>query len=442
MSNNAFINFLFNADGATKGIVAFQNDFVHAIETMTSSATKLMTGFGDILGNTISPKKFFSDIMEMRRVSEAYKVPIEQISKMNNLLHIFGGNTQDTIGLIEGMGNSIAQVLKGQNADYFGKFGIEITDSSGKTKNPIQILQEIRKRYQSMNQEGQQALLSHFGLAGNKAIVEYLSAEENYLAKFTGLVDGLTYTDKETSERMKRISDSMGALSLLWNNTYNDLANSPLGELIDGLAKSITDYATASPENAEKIKKVMSAIMVAGVVINQLPRYIPLFKFIAGFASSTAALVALGVALGYIAYQALGGYEGIDNLLKSWDEWIAKVKKDHPVLGKALEIIKEIAAWILDPVGQLGKVADSLEEKFSIKLPNSLDQFIRIGKVDMAKAYEEANKRFSGQPFENEKTTSSEKNEINGKIVVDVTADGKPLRTVEYDVASSVRRGA
>lgn len=179
MANTAIIDFIFNSQQAMRGISKFKEKLSQTMDAIANSASGKMGALGTALIGFGSIKSMLSEVKKVADFSTIYGKNIEAISSFNNLMAQFGGNTDESLQVYGQLQDALTQLRTSASGAYKAlatKLQINFWDeTAGRFKNSAQILQEIRKNWHRLSEEGKQDALKTLGI-NLPAVRRYLEA--------------------------------------------------------------------------------------------------------------------------------------------------------------------------------------------------------------------------------------------------------------------------
>ncbi len=110
MANTAIIDFIFNTQGAMRGIDQFKEKLGKSVDAIVNSTSGKLGAIGTTLLGFASVKSMFQEVQKFADFSTLYDKPVEDLSRFNNVLAHFGASTSDTLSTLGQMEDALTEL--------------------------------------------------------------------------------------------------------------------------------------------------------------------------------------------------------------------------------------------------------------------------------------------------------------------------------------------
>lgn len=185
MANTAIIDFLFNSQGAMKGISEFQEKLSKSVDAIVNSTTGKLGAIGTTILGFASMKSMFQEVQKFADFSTMYDKPVEDISRFNNVMAHFGASTEDTLSTLGQMEDALTELRTNASGAYkslAARLKIDFIDSTtGRFKDGVTILKQIRGEWGRLSNSAKQDVMNKLGIR-LPAVKRYLDASAAEMA--------------------------------------------------------------------------------------------------------------------------------------------------------------------------------------------------------------------------------------------------------------------
>lgn len=335
MSNNAIINFLFNSQGAVTELDKFKKSFGNAIDSIKESAAVKLGALGTIIGGAFSIKEFVEHMKVISDLKTKYQtlMSVADISKFSNLIELLGGTDKEATDILDKTQKALFDLIEMPSKFPEKLRGVisPIDDLTGKMKTPMQYLKELREviKREDWGEKDINNALESLGIYSN-ATKRFMTLSEEEFTGFENEANKMWVPSDDDIKRMTRFRTSVTRLKNAFRALGGKLLELGLGDLID-LVTDVLDYLTKK-DWGEVIDDITSTV---------------------------------------------GKYQDkLDEYLESYNKWVEKVSKKHPLAGSFLKQFGKLVDDMLHPIEALTKAYNNLASVFGwdrIELDEEVD---------------------------------------------------------------------
>ncbi|MFV0627047.1 MAG: hypothetical protein ACK5N8_06850 [Alphaproteobacteria bacterium] len=217
MEKELVVKFILKAQEAKKEIDEVRNKIKSAKEEIKSSFVAKAGGLVAGLVSIKAIKDVYQETLKLSQVSEAFNLPVEQVSKFSNLLSMLGGDSSEAVSALESLGSAIDDYrAKGQGAlvDTAGRVNISLFKKDGGVKNQLDLLRDLRGQLGKMRPDQQRTILKDMGIY-SVALLRYIRASnEEFNKAISGaekmgvITEGIKDTTIRTQVILSRLRQS------------------------------------------------------------------------------------------------------------------------------------------------------------------------------------------------------------------------------------------
>ncbi len=295
MANTAIIDFIFNSQGAMKGIAQFQEKLGRSVDAIVSSAAGKMGALGTALIGFSSVKSMISEVKKVADFSIIYGKNIEAISSFNNLMAQFGGNTEESLQVYGQLQDALTQLRTSASGAYKAlatKLQINFWDeATGRFKNSAQILQEIRRNWHRLSEEGKQDALKTLGI-NMPTVRRYLEASNEEMREAVDLASRMPKLTDKSVKSLQRVERAWAII----RGSFIQVG----GVILESLSQPIEYLGQASEWLANQSEGVRSSIVGIVAALGMLAPILKLATFL------TSGMGLAFKALGFVAANIFG----------------------------------------------------------------------------------------------------------------------------------------
>ena len=458
MAHEAIINFLFNSEGAIREIDNFKSRFSQALDGLADTASNIgkIFGVGGGLASFFSIKDFMEHIKLIGDLNVAYSnLPIEKIGRFSNAMELLGASDEEVISSLTSIQKLTANV-KATGQGWPGLLNVLIgspTKANGQMKTSLEILEELDegiRRYEEAGKkldEGQiNKLLEDLGFSGSAftAMKRYLAQSAEERKKFEKRLDTLWTPSEEDVKLQRDFADSLNELRIRFRELGKVLLDLGLGKIINGITEAIKKFNEASPETQKAILGITASLILLKPGIKSLKGLKNLLSLGGGVLGPWILLGAVYLA---IANNIGGSKDALDEWLKTYNDWVAKLEKDHPFLAEFAKQIGDLGQAILHPIDTLKEHWEAMTKAFRELMDMVPDFLWDKNKGNTEKGFKLVDKmlEFSGAQVvkvppqaEDEKVNNSKSLVFNP--IYNITVEGNMDEETAYKLGGYVNR--
>lgn len=210
----AVINFLVNTEDAKKKINNFKQDFKSKVEDIKNSFTLKAGSLAGALFGANAIREVYNQTKALSEISDKFKLPVEEVSKFNNVLSMFGGDANNTISTINNLENAIVELRTtggGALRNVANQIGLSLFDKQGNIKNSINLIEDLREKFKGLNQSAQLKVSQELGLSDPVSLRLLRASDEEY-KKILDKSKNMSVVDKQTKETVLEIQQSLARM--------------------------------------------------------------------------------------------------------------------------------------------------------------------------------------------------------------------------------------
>lgn len=282
----ANITLNFNSENALKQAEKTKDKFSDVSNSIKSSFTKTGLSVAGSLLTGFSMKKAYEETLKLSNLSEKFNLPIEEVSKFNNLMSQFGGNTNSTESALSNIQNAIIDLaMNGSGAlkELGGRMALNPFKENGELKNSLEIIKEIKRVFNDLDPKGQIKLLDSL----NMNTPEYLRLFRSNKEEFNKTV--------ENASKMMVITEKQAENTIRLQRTLASIKQSFIGigasslEMINPLIDGVDWVLQKFNGLDDSLKKAISSAVALGGTVKAI-------QFSSSFMSGLAGLGATATA--------------------------------------------------------------------------------------------------------------------------------------------------
>lgn len=202
----ANITLNFNSENALKQAEKTKDKFSNVSNSIKSSFTKTGLSVAGSLLTGFSMKKAYEETLKLSNLSEKFNLPIEEVSKFNNLMSQFGGNTNSTENALSNIQNAIIDLaMDGSGAlkELGGRMALNPFKKNGELKNSLEIIKEIKRVFNDLDPKGQIKLLDSLNMNTPEYLRLFRSSKEEFNKTLESASKMMVITEKQAKNTIK-----------------------------------------------------------------------------------------------------------------------------------------------------------------------------------------------------------------------------------------------
>lgn len=379
MAHEAVINFIFNSKEALRELSSFSDKFTGTIERLSNSSIAKFGRIGAVLGSIFSVKGFYDHTKAIGDLATLYDhLPIEQISKFSNEMELLGSTDEEAVHTLENLEKKLTELRKGGNwSGLLNYWNIGPLKENGQMKSSIEIFQQVVDKVRELKKEGESIdsgslndMFSEIGL-DRRGIISFrrlIEMSDEELEEFNKRVREMGTDTKETYNNFTRLQRAFSDFRIRVRNVGNALSKTFLPDLVEGINKLLDKFIQLDTTTQNWIIGGMGLLVF-------LPQIIGLFKGLSavlGLLYAHPIIFLLGTIIA-LATNLGGCRDKLDELHKSFDDWINSIRKDHPYLATFFDFLSGAIEGILHPIETVKKAWSDLKKKFGFGDDGDID---------------------------------------------------------------------
>lgn len=229
-----------------------------------------------------SMKQAYDDGLKLANLSDKFTLPIEEVSKFNNILSLFGGNADSAEQALDSMSSAIMELKTtggGALKNIASQTGISLYDMNGNIKDGIELFESLRQSFKKLNKDGQIKVANELGLNSPEYLRILRASDEEY-AKMVDEAKNMTIMTEKQKENTLKLQRTFASIKSSFTGVGISLLEgaTPFIEVLDKGLK----YFNSLDEETKKI--VATSLLLA-------PTLSPAFKILKGIAGFTPSIV-------------------------------------------------------------------------------------------------------------------------------------------------------
>ena len=379
MAHEAVIDFRFNVIEALRQLSSFSDKFTSTVDKLSNSSIAKFGRIGAVLGSVFSIKGFYDHTKAIGDLATLYDhLPIEQISKFSNEMELLGSTDEEAVQTLENLEKKLTELRKGGNwSGLLNYWNIGPLKENGQMKSSIEIFQqvvdkvrELKKKGESIDSGSLNDMFSEIGL-DRRGIISFrrlIKMSDEELEEFNKRVREMGTDTEETYDNFTRLQRAFSDFRIRVRNVGNALSETFLPDIVEGINKLLDKFIQLDTTTQNWI--------IGGIgLLVFLPQVIGLFKGLAavlGLLYAHPIIFLLGAIIALTTN--LGGCrDKLDEVRKSFDDWINSIRKDHPYLATFFDFLSGAIEGILHPIETVKKAWSDLKKKFGFGDDGDLD---------------------------------------------------------------------
>lgn len=383
MANEAVINFLFNSQGAIRELDNFKSKFSSVVDGIENSAIGKFTAIGSAIAGAFSIKSFVDYTKTMADFSMMWRsMPIEKVSRFANLMQLMNRKADfkesvSALGALQQRLNDFRE-NPSNRPKLWDVLGINLTDSQGRFKNALEIMDELiikYREYQKNAKEGERIddsmvtdLLQNMGLSEPMivAMKRRMNQSEDDFEEYSDKLGKMFEASAGDYETIEKFNESITRLENSFRKFGKSLLeNSFIKDIIEGITKALNKFNELPEDTQKKIFGVAFAFMTLG----------PAIKILKGVGWLINPWVLFAGLIVAVANNVGGLKDKLEEFKKKYDDWASEIEKEHPILGKLFRQFGDIIDAVIHPIDNLKKAWADLKKEFDF-VPDWLDKVV------------------------------------------------------------------
>lgn len=207
---DAVLNFFVNTNEANKKLTAFKKN----VEEIKKSIVGKLGAFGTALFGAGAIREVYQQTKALSNLSDKFNLPIDEVSKFNNILSMFGGSTEATINSLSGLEQAITELRTtggGALKQVAQQIGLSLFDSQGQIKNSIDLIQDLRQKFKGLNEDAKLKVSQELGI-GDAATLRLLKASDKEYADMLTKSKQMSVVDERTKQTVLAIHRTLASM--------------------------------------------------------------------------------------------------------------------------------------------------------------------------------------------------------------------------------------
>ena len=361
MSLEAVMTFMVNTKAALKEISDFKAKVKNATDEMRKNALSSILPAAGAFGGFKALKDVYDTTRKLADFSERFTLPVEDVSRFNNVLSLFGGTTETAVSNLGKLEQAIVDLRTtggGALRTVANQIGLSLYDNEGKIKGSLEMLESLREKFKDLSEFQQLKVAQELGL-DDPATLRMLRASEEEYAKMAAEAEKMNVIGSDTARKVQTLNRLLATMRASWQGvgaTVLGVVLKPVEMLSDAMR-----WLNNQSEDTQKI------ILGVSAAIFGLAPAISVISYIAnGFSALSGVLGILATALTavpvvtFFAAIAAGVYY-LDDITEAID----RLTSQGTPLSNFFKSIKESVETILEPIQMIGAGFGWLTAKLS-----------------------------------------------------------------------------
>ncbi len=442
MSLEAVMTFMVNTKAALKEIKDFKTKVKNATDEMRKNALSSILPAAGAFGGFKALKDVYETTRKLADFSERFSLPVENVSRFNNILSLFGGTTETAVADIGKLEQAIVDLRTtggGALRTVANQIGLSFYDNEGKIKGSLEMLDGIREKFKELSEFQQLKVAQELGL-DDPATLRMLRASDEEYAKMTAEAEKMNIIGSDTARKVQTLNRLLATMRASWQGigaTVLGVVLKPVEMLSDAMR-----WLNNQSEDTQKIiLGVSAAIFGLAPAISVISYIVNGFSALSGVLGILAAALTAVPVITFLAAIAAGVWY-LDDITTAIDRLTSK----GTAVSNFFKSIKESVADILKPIQKLSEGIGWLMGKLSatgvakpIEQMSDAEYAEEYGvSIDRAKEIRENRRRFMA---EGETLPTSGERRVMQSQTQNVSADNSS-RTIVQNITVNADSGS
>lgn len=354
MANKAFIDIIFNKEGALKSLSDFHKKIDNTFSAIQNSTTAKMAGVLGAITGGLSIKKVYDEARRIGNFSDMFNVDVSKVSVFANTLSKFGGNSETAVNGLKTIQQAIVDLrttASGPLKTVGAQIGLNLYDQFGNLKDSVGVMDELREKFKLLESDAAKAKIAQELGLGDPAFLRMLKSTDAEYANIREEASKYGVLTKDNWATVRRFDQSLASL----NQSFLALGVALIGK-VEPAIKLIADGFDWLARSEDWVKEI---VVWGGIATTALWPVVSVIKGIGGALKAVGALavghpvIALLVALGAGAAYA-------------YNKW----KPVRDFFSEFLGMLKDGFSWVAEKIQPLVELSKDLANAF-----NSLNPF-------------------------------------------------------------------
>lgn len=439
MSLEAVMTFMVNTRSALKEIKDFKAKVKNATDEMRKNALSSILPAAGAFGGFKALKDVYETTRKLADFSERFTLPVEDVSRFNNVLSLFGGTTETAVSDLGKLEQAIVDLRTtggGALRTVANQVQMSLYDNEGEIKGSLEMLESLRKNFKKLNPFQQLKVAQELGL-DDPATLRMLRASDEEYAKMTAEAEKMNIIGSDTARKVQTLNRLLATMRASWQG----IGATVLGVVLKPV-EMLSDAMRWLNNQSEDTQKIILGVSAA---IFGLAPAISVISYIAnGFSALSGVLGILATALTAVPvvtfFAAIAaGVWYLDDITTAIDRLTSK---GTPV-SNFFKSIKQSVKDVLFPLESLGWIWAKITGENGVAKPieqmSDAEYAEEYGvSIDRAKEIRENRRRFMA---EGETLPTSGERRVMQSQTQNVSADNSS-RTIVQNITVNADSGS
>lgn len=443
MSLEAVMTFMVNTKAALKEIKDFKTKVKNATDEMRKNALSSILPAAGAFGGFKALKDVYDTTRKLADFSERFTLPVEDVSRFNNVLSLFGGTTETAVADIGKLEQAIVDLRTtggGALRTVANQIGLSLYDNEGKIKGSLEIFESIRDKFKELSEFQQLKVAQELGL-DDPATLRMLRASDEEYAKMTAEAEKMNIIGSDTARKVQTLNRLLATMRASWQGigaTVLGVVLKPVEMLSDAMR-----WLNNQSEDTQKIiLGVSAAIFGLAPAISVISYIVNGFSALSGVLGILSAALTAVPVITFLAAIAAGVYY-IDDITTAIDRLTSKgtpvanffksIKESVTDVLKPIQAIGEGLGWIAAKITGANGTAKPIEQMSDAEYAEEYGV-----SIDRAKEIRENRRRFMA---EGETLPTSGERRVMQSQTQNVSADNSS-RTIVQNITVNADSGS
>lgn len=350
MSLEAVMTFMVNTRSALKEIKDFKAKVKNATDEMRKNALSSILPAAGAFGGFKALKDVYETTRKLADFSERFTLPVEDVSRFNNVLSLFGGTTETAVSDLGKLEQAIVDLRTtggGALRTVANQVQMSLYDNEGEIKGSLEMLESLRKNFKKLNPFQQLKAAQELGL-DDPAMLRMLRASDEEYAQMTAEAEKMNVIGSDTARKVQALNRLLATMRASWQG----IGATVLGVVLKPV-EMLSDAMRWLNDQSEDTQKIILGVSAA---IFGLAPAISVISYIAnGFSALSGVLGILATALTAVPvvtfFAAIAaGVWYLDDITAAIDRLTSK----GTPLSNFFKSIKQSVKDVLFPLESLG----------------------------------------------------------------------------------------
>lgn len=377
MANEAVISFLFNTQGAMRGLDNFKKKFSDVMDGIENSSIGKFTAIGSAIAGAFSIKAFADYTKAVADFTTLWSMPIDQVGRFANEMKLLNrsADIKEVLGSLTSFQNKLNDFKTGNWVPpaLFDILGVNIMDNEGNVRNALEVMEDLIQKYRefpdkaNIDKDMFTEMMQSLGLSESVQVsmIKRMKQTEAEFDEYTKKLNRMFVPSEKDNQMLERFNTSITELESSFRKFGQSLLeNGFIKDIIEGITGAIDKFNKLPDDTQKKIFGYAAAFMALG----------PSIKILKGIGWLINPWIIFAGVVGAVANNVGGLKDKLEEFQNKYNNWVSEVSKEHPALGAWLKEIGKLIDAILHPIDNLKQAWADLKKEFSIdfKIPESV----------------------------------------------------------------------